>query len=89
MSSSHFRLDISTGKFVDYAEELLREKFNCSYALTCSNGTVALHLALLSVGIGRDEVICPDLTYVATVMLFDTVMPFPILLDVDSTATLV
>jgi perosamine synthetase len=79
----------STGKFVDYAEELLREKFNCSYALTCSNGTVALHLALLSVGIGEgDEVICPDLTYVATVNAVRYCNAVPILLDVDSTATL-
>jgi perosamine synthetase len=36
-------------------------------ALTCSNGTAALHLALLAAGITTgDEVIVPSLTYIAT-----------------------
>ena len=37
------------------------------YALSCCNGTVALHLALLALGIEPgDEVLLPTLTYVAT-----------------------
>lgn len=38
------------------------------YATTVSNGTVALHLALLALGISEgDEVIVPTLTYIASV----------------------
>ncbi len=38
------------------------------YATAVSNGTAALHLALLSLGIGKDdEVIVPTLTYIASV----------------------
>jgi perosamine synthetase len=37
------------------------------HAITCSNGTVAIHLALLALGVGPgDEVIVPTLTYIAT-----------------------
>ena len=38
-----------------------------AHAVTCSNGTTALHLALLALGVEPgDEVIVPTLTYVAT-----------------------
>ena len=37
------------------------------HAISCANGTVALHLALLADGVGPgDEVLVPTLTYVAT-----------------------
>jgi perosamine synthetase len=38
------------------------------HATTCSNGTVAIHLALVALGLGSgDEVIVPTLTYIASV----------------------
>lgn len=40
---------------------------NAPYCFAVSNGTAALHLAVLALGIGPgDEVICPSLTFVAT-----------------------
>lgn len=50
--------------------EILEEKFakftNKRYAVALNSGTSALHLALLSLGIGKgDEVIVPDFTFVA------------------------
>ena len=52
------------------------------YALSCSNGTTALHLALLALGIMEgDEVIIPTLTYVATANAVAYVGATPIFVD--------
>lgn len=57
----------SSGKYIERFEEAFAEFCGVEHALSCSNGTVALHLALLSLGVGPgDEVIMPTLTYVAT-----------------------
>src|SRR3989338_9127566 len=57
----------SNGKYIDFFEKRFAEYIGVKHAIACSNGTVALHLALLSLGIGEgDEVIVPTLTYVAT-----------------------
>ncbi len=58
---TNFRHHIS--KFEDEFKEYLGVK----YALATSSGTAALHLSLAAAGIGPgDEVIVPDLTWVAT-----------------------
>lgn len=57
----------STGRYVTAFEEAFAEFCGVEHALSCSNGTVALHLALLAEDVGPgDEVIVPTLTYVAT-----------------------
>ena len=58
----------SKGEFVERFEESFSEYIGAKYATTVCNGTVALHLALESLGIGPgDEVIVPTLTYIASV----------------------
>jgi perosamine synthetase len=58
----------SRGKFVSIFEKSFAEKTSIDYATSVCNGTVALHLALLSLGIGPgDEVIVPTFTYIASV----------------------
>ncbi len=55
----------------------------------CSNGTTALHLALLSLNIGEgDEVIVPDLGYIAAVNSVLYVKATPVLVDVNENWTL-
>jgi perosamine synthetase len=50
-----------------------------------TNGTAALHLALAALGIGPgDEVILPDLTYVATANAVRYTGATPVLVDVDA-----
>lgn len=57
----------SLGKYVTGFEEAFAEFCGTDHAVTCSNGTTALHLALLALGVKPgDEVIVPTLTYVAT-----------------------
>ena len=57
----------SLGTYVNKFEKMFSEYCDTKYALTTANGTVALHLALASLGINQeDEVIVPDFTFVAT-----------------------
>jgi len=57
----------SAGKFVGRFEELFAERCAVDHAVAVSNGTAALHVALVGLGIGPgDEVIVPALTFVAT-----------------------
>jgi perosamine synthetase len=57
----------SSGKYLDRFEAAFAEFCGVKHAVACSNGTTALHLALVSLGVGPDdEVIVPTLTFVAT-----------------------
>ena len=57
----------SLGKYIDMFEEKFAQYCGTKYAVATSNGTTALHLTLVSLGItSEDEVIIPDLTFVAT-----------------------
>ncbi len=57
----------SKGKYVNEFENKFSEYIGSSHALSCCNGTVALHLPLLAMGIKPgDEVIVPSFTYIAT-----------------------
>lgn len=58
----------SKGKYNDLFAERFARYIGVDYATTVSNGTLALHLALMSLGIGEgDEVIVPTFTYIASV----------------------
>jgi len=56
----------SKGKYVTTFEEKFSEYIEAKYGVAVSNGTVALHLALATLGIGpQDEVIVPTFTMIA------------------------
>lgn len=58
----------SKGEYVARFETSIRDYVGVKYAASVCNGTVALHLALVALGIGPgDEVIVPTLTYIASV----------------------
>lgn len=58
----------SKGKYINRFETTFANYINCKHAAAVSNGTVAIHLALIALGIGpEDEVIVPTLTYIASV----------------------
>ena len=57
----------SGGRFLQQFESEFARFLGLPHALACCNGTAALHLALMGMGVGPDdEIICPTLTYVAT-----------------------
>ena len=76
----------SNGKYLKLFEEEFPVVAGTDQALAVSNGTVALHLALLALGAGPgDEVIVPSMTYIATANTVRYVGAEPVFVDVDPT----
>lgn len=77
----------SQGGYLRKFEAALAEFLGVEHALAVSNGTVALHLALVTLGIGPgDEVIVPDLTFAASASAVIHAGATPVLVDVESTS---
>ena len=76
---------ISTGPKTAAFEERFASMLNAKHAVALSNCTVSLHLALKLAGVqSGDEVICPSLTFVATVNSIRYVDAVPVFADVTS-----
>lgn len=74
----------SVGKFVDLFEEKMADYTGAKKAVVCVNGTNALHLALMMVGVEREtEVITQPLTFIATASAISYCGANPVFLDVD------
>jgi perosamine synthetase len=74
----------STGPFVTRFEATFAELCGVRAAISVSNGTVAIHLALLALNAGPgDEVLVPSMTYVATANAIRYVGADPVFVDVD------
>lgn len=72
----------SKGEFIGRFEQAFADFINASFVTTVANGTVALHLALEALGIGKgDEVIVPTFTYVASVNTILQTGATPIFVD--------
>lgn len=75
----------SLGKFVSKFEENFAEFCGSRYGIATCNGTAALHLALKTLGIGEnDEVLLPNLTFVATANAVKYTAAEPILVDSET-----
>ena len=58
---------LTTGPKVEEFEKAFAEFCGAKYAVSCANGTAALHLAAIALGLGEgDAVIVPSLTFLAT-----------------------
>lgn len=58
---------LTTGPAVEAFESAFAEKVGAPFAIACSSGTAALHLAMLALGLKEGDVaIVPALTFVAT-----------------------
>ena len=80
---------INTSQFINGAK---CKEFSCNlanftgaaHAITCANGTDALQIALMALGLQRgDEVIVPAFTYVATAEVIALLGLIPVLVDVQ------
>ncbi len=57
----------TAGELVNRLEEKIAGRFGAGNAVACINGTAALHVALMALGVGpEDAVVCPALTFIAT-----------------------
>jgi perosamine synthetase len=72
----------SKGKYVTAFESAFAEQVGNRYAVAMCNGTIALHAALLALGVGpEDEVLVPTLTYVASVNAITYTGATPVFVD--------
>lgn len=72
------------GENVQAFEREAADYLGAKHAISCANGTDALHLAMLAAGIGPgDEVITTPFTFIATVEAIAYVGATPVLVDVD------
>ena len=75
----------SVGPFVDRLEKMVADVAGCKYGVATSSGTTALHTALMSYGVGRDDlVIIPSFTFIATANAVSHCGAIPWLLDITS-----
>ena len=74
----------SSGKFVELFEKKFAEYCEAKYAVSAVNGTAALHLALVVIGIGKgDEIIIPDFIMIATAFAVCYTGAIPVFVDAD------
>jgi perosamine synthetase len=74
----------SVGSYVTKFENMVAGFSGCKYGVATSNGTTALHIALLLAGVERDDyVIAPNVTFIASINAIKYTGADPILIDVD------
>lgn len=75
---------ISGGPYVEQLEREFTARIEGQHGIATSNGTTALHLAMLGLGIGPgDEVIVPGFTFVAPANMVIAVGATPVFADID------
>lgn len=77
---------ITGGSKVKEFEHKIAELCQVKYAVSCSNGTMALFMGLKTLGVGHgDEVIVPDFTFIASANAVVLAGATPVFVDVDKT----
>jgi len=75
---------LTNGPAVEKFENSFKKFTSCKNAIGVSNGTSALHLSLMALGIGKtDEVIVPNLTFLATANSILMTGATPVIADVS------
>lgn len=74
----------SSGSYVNRFEEAFANYCGVKHGIAVCNGTVAIHLALTAIGIGKgDEVIIPSFTMISTAFAVCYVGAMPVFVDAD------
>ena len=71
------------GKQCDDFERQYAEKVGAKHAVTCANGSAALHLAYMTFLEPEDEVLVPSFTFIATGSMVSAAGGRPVFCDVD------
>jgi UDP-2-acetamido-2-deoxy-ribo-hexuluronate aminotransferase len=72
------------GPEVDFLEERLAAYCGAKYCISCANGTDALQIALMALGVGPgDEVVTPVFSYIATAEAAVLLRAKPVYVDID------
>ena len=75
---------LTIGPNVEKFESMFSKYTNAKYAIAVSNCTAALHLSLKAIGVGKgDEVIIPDLTFIADANAVLATGATPVLADIE------
>ena len=75
---------ITTGPYVKKLENELGKYLKCKYSYVCSSGTAAIHLAMLSINLKKDDVILmPAVNFIASYNLAKIMQLKVYLIDVD------
>lgn len=78
---------LNDGDVTTEFESEIARILGCRYAVATTSGTSALYLALAAAGIGPgDEVIVPDMTFIATANAVTLTGARPVLVDIDATS---
>jgi len=74
---------INEGEFVERFERRIAELLGAKHAVATTSGTIAIFLSLAALGVGPgDEVIVPDVTFIATANAVKLTGATPVLVDV-------
>lgn len=75
---------ITTGPFVKKFEKKLNKYFKSKYSYVCSSGTAAIHLAMMSLGLKKNDVVLmPAVNFIASYNIAKTMQLKVHLVDVD------
>ena len=75
---------ITTGPYVTKLENELKDYLKCKFSYVCSSGTAALHLAMLSINLKKDDVILmPAVNFIASYNMAKVMQLKIYLVDVD------
>ena len=75
----------SVGSYVSQFENMVAEYAGAKFGVATSSGTTALHISLILSLVERDDyVICPNVTFIATLNSIKYVGANPLLIDVDA-----
>ena len=65
---------ITTGPFVEKFEKEIKKYTRCKYSYVCSSGTAAIHLAMLSIGLKKNDIILmPAINFISAFNLCKTI----------------
>ncbi len=79
----------TAGPYIPKMEQMLAEFVGAEEAVACQSGTAGLHLALMELGVTREDIVLvPTLTFFATVNPVAYIGATPVFLDCDDTLCL-